>query len=67
MATNVAAVPPPPASSQEKTSRLLSDYLKGKHQQWKALYEKRPLTLLELPVDILRLIVKEARYRTIRI
>ncbi|KAK0612922.1 hypothetical protein B0T17DRAFT_593175 [Bombardia bombarda] len=49
-----------PASTQEKTSRIVSEYLKGKDQQWKAIYERKgPLTLLELPVDVLRLIVKE--------
>ncbi|KAK3939125.1 hypothetical protein QBC46DRAFT_153068 [Diplogelasinospora grovesii] len=49
-----------PDLAHDKTSKIVSKYLKGKDQQWKALYErKRPLTLLELPVDILRLIVKE--------
>lgn len=48
-------------SAQGKTSRIVSEYLKGKDEQWRALYErKRPLTLLELPIDILQLIVKEA-------
>ena len=63
-ANAIAPTPAPapvPSSHTEKTSRIVSEYLKGKDQQWKELYEKkRPLTLLELPVDILRLIVKEA-------
>jgi hypothetical protein len=41
----------------------VSEYLKEKDQQRRAIYQrKRPLTLLELPVDILQLIVKEACY-----
>ncbi|GAB1311399.1 hypothetical protein MFIFM68171_01609 [Madurella fahalii] len=48
------------ASTQEKTSKIVSEYLKGKDQQWREIYQrKRPLTLLELPIDILQLIVKE--------
>ncbi|KAL2020660.1 hypothetical protein VTK56DRAFT_8056 [Thermocarpiscus australiensis] len=51
---------PAAVSTQEKTSRIVSEYLKGKDEQWRAIYErKRPLTLLELPIDILQLIVKE--------
>ncbi|KAK3336576.1 hypothetical protein B0T19DRAFT_43299 [Cercophora scortea] len=49
-----------PVTTHEKTSKIVSQYLKGKDQQWKAIYERKgPLTLLELPIDILRLIVKE--------
>lgn len=47
--------------SQDKTTQVVSEYFKERTQQWRAIYErKRPLTLLELPVDILQLIVKEA-------
>ncbi|KAK0730796.1 hypothetical protein B0H67DRAFT_562924 [Lasiosphaeris hirsuta] len=57
---NPANTPAPTPSAKEKTSRIVSEYLKGKDEQWKALYERKgALTLLELPVDILRLIVKE--------
>jgi hypothetical protein len=59
----VAAAPAAPAQ-HDQASKTLSGYLGEKGQEWKAVYDrKRPLTLLELPVDILRLIVKEARHR----
>lgn len=39
----------------------LSKLLRGKGREWEAIKAKpRPLQLLDLPVDILRLIVKEA-------
>ncbi|KAK3330828.1 hypothetical protein B0H66DRAFT_544983 [Apodospora peruviana] len=48
------------SSSPKKTTNILSRYLSGKDQQWKAYYERNgPLTLLDLPIDILHLIVKE--------
>ncbi|KAK3366942.1 hypothetical protein B0T24DRAFT_372810 [Lasiosphaeria ovina] len=51
---------PQVAPSNEEADRIISDYLKGKDQQWKAFFERKGrLTLLELPVDILRLIVRE--------
>jgi hypothetical protein len=50
-------------SAREQTSSTLSKFLKGKEREWKAVSDrKRPLTLLELPVDILRLVVKEASF-----
>ncbi|KAK0656806.1 hypothetical protein B0T16DRAFT_400258 [Cercophora newfieldiana] len=49
-----------PQARQEQASKTVSGYLGEKGLEWKAVYDKeRPLTLLELPVDILRLIVKE--------
>lgn len=52
-----------PSAQQYPETRTVSGYLGEKDQEWKALYEKkRPLTLLELPVDILRLVVKEVCY-----
>jgi len=52
-----------PAAVQEKSSKAVSDYLKqkGKDEQLRVLRErKRPLNLLDLPVDILQMIAKEA-------
>jgi hypothetical protein len=47
---------PPREHSISSISRLL----KGKEREWKAVRSKMgPLYLLDLPVDILRLIVKE--------
>lgn len=56
----------PESSSSEVPTREppvpnLSKLLRGKGQEWEAMKAKpRPLLLLDLPVDILRLIVKEA-------
>ncbi|KAK4240687.1 hypothetical protein C8A03DRAFT_13019 [Achaetomium macrosporum] len=48
-------------SGREKTSPVVSKYLKERSLRCSEIYErKRPLTLLELPVDILQLIAKEA-------
>ncbi|AEO65445.1 uncharacterized protein THITE_68231 [Thermothielavioides terrestris NRRL 8126] len=47
-------------STREKTARAVSvsEYFRERTQQWRAIYErKRPLTLLELPIDILQLII----------
>ncbi len=50
-----------PSFAKQATSLSVSRYLKEKEQEWKAVSERsRPLTLLELPVDILSLVVKEA-------
>lgn len=55
-----------PESSSELTARELpipnlTKLLRGKGPEWEAIGAKpRPLQLLDLPVDILRLIVKEA-------
>lgn len=47
-------------ASQEKSDNVVSDYVKEKVQQPGGVYDRKgPLTLLELPADILRLIVKE--------
>ncbi|KAK5655443.1 hypothetical protein OQA88_5714 [Cercophora sp. LCS_1] len=59
---NAAVTPIPSPTTHEKTSKIVIEYLKGKDkgkdEQWRTLAErKRPLTLLELPVDILRLII----------
>lgn len=55
--------PTPSLFAQDQTQSSVSKFLKGKEQEWKAVTERKgPLTLLELPVDILRLIVKEVRY-----
>jgi hypothetical protein len=66
--------PPPPSepdaapssiSACEQSRSAVSKFLKGKEEEWKAVSERKgPLTLLELPVDILRLIVKEVRLAT---
>ena len=70
------AVPPPPlhlesanneaasenCATKQTTHLSVSKYLKGKEREWREVSERgRPLDLLELPVDILNLIVKEAR------
>ena len=53
------------SSAKQATSLSVSRYLKEKEQEWKAVSERiRPLTLLELPVDILSLVVKEASFMT---
>lgn len=46
----------------ERDSSIISEYLKSKDPDWENADQQRtePLTLLDLPVDILRLIVKEA-------
>jgi hypothetical protein len=63
MDTASASVAAAPLAQHDRASKTVSGYLGEKGEEWKALYEKkRPLTLLELPVDILRLIVKEACY-----
>ena len=50
-----------PSFAKQATSLSVSRFLKEKEQEWKAVSERsRPLTLLELPVDILSLVVKEA-------
>jgi hypothetical protein len=63
--TNVFVAAAPAAPPQhDQASKTLSGYLGEKGEEWKAVYDKkRPLALLELPVDILRLIVKEARHK----
>lgn len=41
----------------------ISDLLKDKEQEWTAVAEKKgPLRLLDLPVDVLKEIVKEVRF-----
>lgn len=50
-------------ASQEKSDNVVSDYVKEKVQQPGGVYDRKgPLTLLELPADILRLIVKEVKH-----
>ena len=45
-------------SSEEKVARLL----KGKEKDWAAVaHKKGPLQLLDLPLDILKIILKEVR------
>lgn len=47
--------------SRDQSLPTVSEYLKDKEREWSRTSERKgPLTLLELPVDILRLIVKEA-------
>jgi hypothetical protein len=54
--------PTPSLFARDQTRSAVSKFLGGKEQEWKAVTERKgPLTLLELPVDILRLIVKEVR------
>ena len=49
------------ATSDEITAAKMASLLSGKKREWEAVKKKtRPLRLLDLPVDILRLIVKEA-------
>jgi predicted RNA-binding protein len=53
--------------STVKTNRVVSEYVKEKarHQSQPIRERKRPLNILDLPVDILQLIVKEAcKYST---
>jgi hypothetical protein len=48
-------------SARDSTRPTVSKYLKDKEREWNKVAERKgPLTLLELPVDILRLIIKEA-------
>ena len=49
------------AHSKQSTTLCVSRYLSnGKEKEWNAVANcKRPLTLLELPFDILNMIVKE--------
>jgi hypothetical protein len=48
-------------SSKDQARPTVSKYLGNKECEWNRVSERKgPLTLLELPVDILRLIVKEA-------
>lgn len=55
-----ANTPSPSMTARDQTRSTVSKYLGGKEQEWKAVSERKgPLTLLELPVDILRLVVKE--------
>lgn len=55
--------PAPSPAAHEKKSKTIIEYLMAKDQQWKTLSQRKsPLTLLELPVDILRLIVKEVAF-----
>lgn len=50
---------------QSRASCTISRLLKGKEREWAAVSKRsRPLTLLELPVDVLRLVVKEVRLDT---
>jgi hypothetical protein len=50
-----------PGSPEGKMNCDVSKHVKEKTQKCQAAYpRKRPLNLLELPVDILQLIVKEA-------
>ncbi|KAI1482766.1 hypothetical protein F4774DRAFT_368925 [Daldinia eschscholtzii] len=59
---------PPESSSSDIPAREppvpnLSKLLRGKGREWEAIKSKpRPLQLLDLPVDILRLIVKEVTH-----
>lgn len=46
----------------EQCSSVISEYLRSKDPYWDNVQERtEPLNLLELPVDVLRLIVKEVR------
>lgn len=46
--------------SSPDPSQLMSKLLQGKEKEWAAVIEKKgPLTLLDLPVDILKEIVRE--------
>ena len=58
--SHIAPTAPAASLAHPKTSEKVSEYFKGKDQQWGEVYgRRRPLSLLELPIDILRLIVKE--------
>lgn len=49
------------ATSDELAAAKMASLLSSKKREWEAIKKKtRPLRLLDLPVDILRLIVKEA-------
>lgn len=51
---------PEPLPHREHSMPSISRLLKGKEREWKAVRSKTgPLYLLDLPVDILRLVVKE--------
>lgn len=54
-----SAPAPAAAAAAAHASEMVSRYLGEKGEEWKAVSDKKPLTLLELPLDILRLIVKE--------
>ena len=57
-----SAVPEPEPPWAVSTTSVISKFLKGKEREWEAVSQRKgPLTLLELPVDVLRLIVKEVR------
>ncbi len=50
-------------ASRDQSRPTVSKYLKDKEREWNKVSERNgPLALLELPVDILRLIVKEASF-----
>lgn len=60
-----------PSSASEKVEKAgldaktkISNFLKDKEQEWTAVVEKRngPLRLLDLPMDVLKEIVKEVAY-----
>lgn len=60
-----AGTRPASATATDRTTSTISKFLKGKEREWDALSQRKgPLTLLELPVDILRLIVKEVNRRS---
>lgn len=49
------------ATSDELAAAKMASLLSSKKREWEAIKKKTgPLRLLDLPVDILRLIVKEA-------
>ena len=53
----------PSPSTRDQARSAVHKFLRNKEQEWKAVADrKRPLTLLELPVDVLRLIVKEVGF-----
>lgn len=57
---SVDGSPSTSVSSRDQNRTTVSKYLKGKEREWNKVSDRKgPLTLLELPVDILRLIVKE--------
>ncbi|KAI8965909.1 hypothetical protein F5Y11DRAFT_310761 [Daldinia sp. FL1419] len=64
----ISQFPSPESSSSDVPARdppvpNLSKLLRGKGREWEAIKAKpRPLQLLDLPVDILRLIVKEVTH-----
>lgn len=53
-------------SARDQTRSAVAKYLGGREQEWKAVSARKgPLNLLELPLDILRLIVNEVCSRTL--